>query len=288
MESLAIQGTPTLSRATPYICTDMSKADYLALDAVSNSMLNHLWNASPAHLRYALDNPPKQTPALALGEAIHTAILEPERFLNLYVQAPKVDHRTKSGKAEWESFLEENAGKAFLSASDYKTCEEIQASFRAHAPARTFVEEAKYIESSILWHDVSLSIDRKGRPDILDSLGCIVDIKTTDDAIDTAFERSILKYGYHRAAAGYLDGAKACGFDVNDYILIAIEKSPPYGIKIYRLRDDVIAQGREENARLLTLYAECKHSNHWPSYPQEIEEIGLPAWAMNGGSTNGH
>src|SRR5690554_6330392 len=48
-------------------------------DCVRSSWLSRLLNrnSTPAHVRHAIDNPSGETDALRMGEAIHTAILEP-------------------------------------------------------------------------------------------------------------------------------------------------------------------------------------------------------------------
>jgi len=53
---------------------------------------------SPAHLRETLDHPPPPTPAMALGSAVHTYVLEPDRFSEEFVVAEKFDRRTIDGR----------------------------------------------------------------------------------------------------------------------------------------------------------------------------------------------
>ena len=44
---------------------------------------------SPAHLREYLDHPHMPTPAMAFGTAVHTFVLEQERFADEFVVAEK-------------------------------------------------------------------------------------------------------------------------------------------------------------------------------------------------------
>ena len=41
-----------------------------------------LWKLkrSPAHFKYAVENPAEQSPAMAFGSAVHMAVLEPRRL----------------------------------------------------------------------------------------------------------------------------------------------------------------------------------------------------------------
>jgi hypothetical protein len=91
------------------------------------------------------------------------------------------------------------------------------------------------------------------------------DLKTTQDA-SVAFEDSILKYGYHRQAAWYLDAANAAGLGLKEFVLIAVEKDAPFGVQTFALDDSLIAKGRAENRASLALFAECKTSGNWPGY----------------------
>ncbi|WP_063657977.1 hypothetical protein [Candidatus Arsenophonus triatominarum] len=42
-----------------------------------------------------------KTRAFLIGDAVHTAILEPEKFPLRYVSAPELDLRTKDGKKRY-------------------------------------------------------------------------------------------------------------------------------------------------------------------------------------------
>ena len=76
----------------------MSAEDYRNNEAFSRSQLFKL-SKSPAHFKYALENPEVETPALAFGTAFHSYVLEKDKFDNEYIVAPKLDRRTKEGKA---------------------------------------------------------------------------------------------------------------------------------------------------------------------------------------------
>ncbi|WP_063657799.1 hypothetical protein [Candidatus Arsenophonus triatominarum] len=45
-----------------------------------------------------------KTRAFLIGDAVHTAILEPEKFPLRYVSAPELDLRTKDGKKTLSDF----------------------------------------------------------------------------------------------------------------------------------------------------------------------------------------
>lgn len=53
---------------------------------------------SPAHYKWSVDNPAKETPALAFGRALHCCVLEPAVFESTYAVAPSVSKATKAGE----------------------------------------------------------------------------------------------------------------------------------------------------------------------------------------------
>ena len=63
----------------PGIYPDLPNEEYHRCDGVSNSMLSDMAR-SPAHFQAARRRQREETPAMAIGTAIHCAVLEPERF----------------------------------------------------------------------------------------------------------------------------------------------------------------------------------------------------------------
>ena len=68
--------------------------------------------------------------------------------------------------------------------------------------------------------------------------------------------------------------------EIEKFIFAAIETSAPYAVKIYELDQESMEAGRKKYRQALNEYAQCKASNIWPSYDQEIETIGIPQWAL--------
>lgn len=71
-----------------YTADQLPNEEYHALDAISKSDLDKI-NRSPAHYKYAKENPTPPTPAMERGTAVHMAVLEPELFARSY--APEFD-----------------------------------------------------------------------------------------------------------------------------------------------------------------------------------------------------
>lgn len=174
-----------------------------------------------------------------------------------------------------------NEGKTIIKAEDFDTCMEMVKKVHAHPRCQEGLLQG-VPEQSMYWIDRETGVLCKARPDFLRTNGVIIDVKTTQDASLKEFEKSIANFRYHVQAAFYIDGL-ATLFDLNPddvaFVFIAVEKTAPYGISVFRCNHAMVEKGRQLYRRDLELYAKCLRDNHWPSYTHEIQEIGLPAWA---------
>jgi exodeoxyribonuclease VIII len=107
----------------------------------------------------------------------------------------------------------------------------------------------------------------------------VVDLKTTKSASKRGFAKSVAEYRYHVQAAIYTDLLEANGLFVPEFIFIAVEKTYPYAVGIYKLDQDALDLGRSLYQRDLALYKHCVEMDDWPAYPEEVVTLSLPAWA---------
>lgn len=249
---------------------------YHSWPGASQSRLKVLRDRSPAHVRWQMDCPSPPTPAMRLGAAIHTAVLEPDDFPALYVRGIKGDGRTKAVQAAREALALECPEAEVLSPHDYDTCLAVRDSVARHPLARVLLGGAH--ESSAVWMDEAGPLCR-GRFDCVTSLGAITDLKTTVDASPFRFPRTVYDYGYHIQAAMYLRGAKRLGLDVDSFGIVAVEKEPPCAVACYQLNAACIADGERELVPLLERWHECVTSGLWPSYAEDVVVIDLPGYA---------
>jgi hypothetical protein len=225
-----------------------------------------------------MTHPTEATPAMLLGQAVHCAVLEPERFGREYIRAIDGDGRTAAVKAARAAQLAENPLATLLTSTDFDKCLAIREACAANKFARMLLDGDH--EASFAWQDEATGLTCKGRADVLGKkTGSVVDLKTTRSAARNAFERSLYQYGYHVQAAHYLAGVRACGIDAQHFVIVAVEPFPPYAIAVYRLLDAVVGWGEEERAQLLATWAACEASGTWPGYPCEIQDLSLPPWA---------
>jgi exodeoxyribonuclease VIII len=270
----------------------ISNEEYHSGPGLSSSGLK-LIDRSPLHYWARYLDPHREasepTPALILGTAIHTAILEPDRFGEEYAIAPVVDRRTKDGKAEWQAFLDDCAvnKKTAITKDDYDTCARISRAVVAHPLFATFFAKGA-AEQSVYWKDPETGVLCKCRPDwMVAGAPVMLDVKSTQDASPSAFAKSIFKYGYHISAAWYLEGwRQATGENIDQFIFAAFEKDAPNALAFYQADEAMLQIGRQECQRLLTIYADCLNSNTWPGYEPSVTPLSLPPWVMKAANDN--
>lgn len=255
----------------------MSNDDYHGHPAVGSTSLKRILK-SPAHYKYGLENKDEPTPALAFGQACHQAILEPGVFQSKMVVQPIFEGKgSKQAREEW--FLE-NHGKTILTEEQFG---HIKGMLRAIANRKTArgLLAGGHAEESYFDQCPDTGIIRKARPDFLKDGRYIIDVKTTSDASLEVFQRDIAKFMYHLSAAYYCDViSKVTGEKFDKFLILAVEKTPPYGVSEYLLDEGTMDAGRYLFKKALKLLKEAKDKNEWPAYPDRITSIAIPHWAF--------
>ena len=253
---------------------------YARWPAANFSSLKH-FRRSAAHARYEQTHQ-SDTSAKVLGQAVHVALLEPERFAATYVGAPELDRRTVAGKAAWIAFQGENADRIVLKADEMADCLALSRAAQEHPVAGALLQSAGHREVSLLWHDADTGLDCKARPDLFvkwDGYSTIVDFKTTRDASPSGFAIECARFSYHLQAAWYLAGADAISPVARRFVFVAIEKSPPHCIGIYELDSADLDAGRAAIRECLHRYKRARETGEWPGYSTQTQTLRLPAWA---------
>lgn len=248
------------------IFPDISHKEYHADDsAISNSYLGRLAKC-PANAKVKQE----ETASLLFGRAFHSYVLEgPDAFYKQFAVFPKyIDRRTKEGKQEHLGFIEANRGKDVISEDDFDTITAMTDSVIRHPFACKLLSEGRS-EQSVYWVDKETGLYCKCRPDRIPDgdHGVIVDLKSADDVSEDALFRSVIKYGYDREAAHYLEGFNTVtNSKVDAFILAAVEKKEPYRVETYVLTDALIQRGRLVRYDLMQVEKYCRENDDWPSY----------------------
>lgn len=261
------------------ITTD-ARATIIRTPAASFSTLRK-FDRTPMHAQWAITHPPEPTEAMEFGTAVHLAVLEPDRFAEECVVAPKVDRRYKEGKAEWAAFLALADGKVVLSADDYAACEAMRDAVWAHPIAAELLAGAGHSEVGAVWTDAETGQDCKA---LIDRIGThagwtwLVDLKTCRDAAPIPFRRDVETQRYHAQAAMTMDGCEVLAPRNRRFCWIAVEKDAPHCVAVYEAPLLMLEAGKVRYRRWLRSYVECRANNIWPGYPAEVIPLELSRW----------
>lgn len=257
----------------------MSNAEYHSTPAISKSDLD-LIAKSPMHYKLSKENKPDQTAAMLLGSVTHKLVLEPEKFADEYIIAPEVNRRTKEGKAKWEEFINEAGDLTVIDTETYEQAKAVAAAVKNHPVAAKLLQNGR-AERSYFWKNGD--IECKCRPDYLrDDIRTAIDFKTTQCSSPDEFTKSAYNYRYHVQAAWYMDGLKACGLAIDNFIFIAAETKPPYPVVVYVADEHMLKLGRMEAADNLETYRKCLTSGEWYGYEEKpkVHSLSLPDWVL--------
>jgi hypothetical protein len=275
------------------IVYDLPHHDYHAMtDRISNSYLSRL-AICPASAKIKQE----ETPAMTLGRALHSFILDgPAAFGREFsiipndapkspsitqLNAKKPSDETIKAIEWWAAFNNNNIGRVIISSDDLKSITEMDRAVKSHPTARKLIGTGA-TEVSIFWTDSFSGLPCKARPDLIPgNIGrTLIDLKKTRDASPHAFMRSVVTYGYHRQSSFYLDGMKkVTGEEYDLFAFIAVEDKEPFRVEVYTLSPTFIERGRTEVQMLLTVELNCRSKNEWPNYQSaQATELEMPKY----------
>lgn len=262
----------------------MNEAEYNAAEGIRRS---ELWKMeeSPEKFRWALENPPEQTPAMLFGSACHKFILENEDFPKEYALAPNVDRRTKDGKAVWENFMAMIGDRTPITADDNKAMTEMMLAIGRNPLAKKLIQGKGETEKAFFWTDKETGEKCKIKCDRIVTWNrrkYIVDYKTTVAADTFRFNSEIWKRGYYFQAAMYAEGMKTAKKmrKMPGVMFVAQEKKPPYSVNVIEVSEETMAAGTAKFHELLKRYHDCKVLDAWPGYVGNVpNDSYVPGWA---------
>lgn len=206
----------------------------------------------------------KPTQAMEFGKAFHANLLEPGRFSEQFDILPEgLNFRTSEGKA-LKAGAEEN-GKAIIKEQDLQTINAMKESLMSHK----YMEDYFDIDKA----DIELTVINEVEGCIvksrLDSYfhhdgGVIIDLKTTMDATESGWRKTLRYDKYMFQAAIYLNMLRLQGLPANAFYFAAVEKSPPYTCGVYGLSEETIESVWNISKGLLR---ECGAATDWLDLP---------------------
>ena len=257
---------------------------------VSKTVLD-LVRRSPAHYKAWLDNNVEEelTPALFFGQAFHCALLEPDRFAKEYAVEPdfgdcrKTDRTSKEdakdNKDRRDEWRAEHEGAVILDSDIAGAIRNMVASIRRH-PLGSKMMQGGESELTLKWTDAETGLTCKSRLDYyVESLGMIVDAKSTLDARWDPFRRDMIKHGYEIQDALYRSAATTLGLPVGHFVFLAVEKVAPFAVATYTLDEAGVSSGYSKANAAMRELAHCVATDTWPGYEIGIQTIDWPTWA---------
>lgn len=309
---------PPTAEPPPGLYPGVDMPTYLSWPHVSNSLLcNALLNdgtVSMKHLKAYLDGGIKvASKDMALGQAIHTRLLEPSKFAERHPIAGQCQGVIKSGENKGQPCTYQGLAKwnghwycgvhaadgaetppGTITTLEAALIEELVVEIQQH-PAVKLLKAQGGVEVSFVWDQpVSYFVQGQERHAVIRMKGrvdkdipqpksippCCVDLKKVQRGqhTDTAFARSIKKYHYDTQAGLYVDGLRAVDGIERQFVWVVLEDARPFDLNCIQADVETIEAGRAKYNKLLSLYAAALDSNLWPGGYPNIHRGGLSWW----------
>src|SRR5574343_1446497 len=234
----------------------------------------HNWSAikaigiSPMHYRQARDYTRPDTPAMALGRAVHALDIEPDTFFEEFALWAG---GWGAGK-KWAAFAEEHADRTILTQGEMNEVVAIVRGLTCNPVVKKYLDMPGAVEQPIYWEDERTGLALKCRPDKVGDGGRIlIDVKTARDISPRAFGNAALRLMYPHQMAMYSDGVEAAyGHRPERCVLLVVESAPPYDSGVLEVLPVDLAAAAITVAEYLDVIAQCEASGVWPGqYPCE-------------------
>lgn len=260
---------------------NMPFAEYGQRIALSSTMVSRRARGSWRHVQCG--SGPSGGVAL-IGRAAHAAFLQPDVYAQTYRAYPSGDGiKTKDGKVPVNvKATSEYKAKCAAAREEFPDAEFLEDADRAMLDAMTASARdvaGQYLvgtscEASVFW-DVNGQAC-KSRPDgMRESDGLCLEYKTCEcsEPQQVAWDVKKWRYGLQMAFQG-IAFREAFGRPPSHYVIVAVEKEPPYGCTIHELSLRWVAELEEECLKFIDEFKrECSGRQVWPGYPRGANVI---------------
>lgn len=273
-----------MSEAVVGLHAGLPRATYESWPLPSYSLLKH-YERSPAHALEQMRHPKEPTDAMDLGSALHSAVLEPARFIEQWAEAPVCDRRTNIGKQRWSEWEAAHTGVQALKSDEWRAVLAMREVLLAHATAGELLRAPGLREVALVVEpEPGLGLV-KGLVDLVvpwAGATCLVELKTARVADGALWCTQAARLQYHAQAALYLDLAAAIApGPQRRHLTVAVETIAPWGIVIHEWDEQALETGARCWRRWLALHRECEANGRWPGYEPGVHGLRLPRWAVD-------
>ncbi len=258
---------------------DISNAEYHASAGISRSrLLDFKKNAHNYwfHNISGLAVEEEATPAMNLGSAVHTLVLEAKKWDDeFFVTHQKI--KPKKGTPPNQEMLDNAAGRIILSKEEHIQALNISTSLMNNDTAMALLSGC-FIEQSIYFTHKPTGMQCKARPDAWLN-GVAIDLKTAKNASHRAFQYAAMDRGYFLQAGMMFKAFESIDIEMQEFVFIVGEKEAPYSVAIYTLNQEGINYGVQLFDDLMQGLKHCLDNDRWPGYG--IKELTVPKWISN-------
>jgi len=258
----------------------ISNAEYHAMPELGSSGLKSILE-NPRDFLYGEK---KESEAMKIGSLFHALVLEPGLVEIEFAKMPKVDLRTKEGKAIKAEFDEKNKGKIIVNGQDWETAENLATkACEAVLEIGDFKEKVSDIVRSALCEKSFFATLRdvpcKCRPDILVNLGSkvesywiVIDLKSCDEPTEENFIKTG-NYGYHIQDEFYRQVLLKNGINVERFLFLMCGKSAHSKAYFYEWDDSSNELAKTNIKKGLEKYKFCSAFNEWNECRYDYENM---------------
>jgi len=245
-------------------------------DLVGSTSLKAM-GRTPAHAKVILEASDDRRPCYDFGIAMDDMLSDAAGFVERVAVMPKMERRSKVGKAIAAAWEQSNAHKAWITQEQLDSCMAISRRVWSSERMREILDGAEY-QLSIVFDFFGTPC--KCRPDFVNrKLGLAGDWKTTRDADPKNYfglPRDIRNLKYFVQLGLYAYGIEQIlGFRPDPYYIVALESAPPNGIQRYALRENSLNYGILQAKVWAKQLAECRETDTWTCYSDEDAEWEL-------------
>ena len=252
---------------------------------LSRSTAWSLINTCPAKVRHDMNNRKPSSPALVIGSGFHTATLEPEKLDDEFAVKPnEIDGqgpRTKHYKESFELMQKSEPDKQWLAPADYDLILEMAGSALENPVLRHYMADIDKVVEGTGYFEME-GAKCKVRPDLyIPGAGVVIDLKSTQDASNRGFTKSVRQFGYLFQACWYMHALRLLGEKPKQFVFIAVEKTAPYATAAYTIKESDVNKQFSNMERACQLWASCQSSGIWPGYSDMVETLDLGSQITN-------
>lgn len=221
------------------------------------------------HKKLTGEIPPSESPALLLGRAAHSLILEGRAAFDEEFRVSNGPLNPKTGEAygrltkayaEWAA----EQTRAIVSEKDFGFLVKLQKSVWLNRAASELLAEG-FAEGTV--RRVYCGTPCQIRCDWMCPSG-LVDLKTCDNL--DYFEGAARAYGYVHQMAFYRAILREATGETVPVHLIAVEKAEPLRCGVWRISEAVLGEAERQNEVAIARLLECRRADSWPTGYEDV------------------